>query len=51
MFRILKHLQLFNQTLFGIALFGLMLNIPVNSYGHVVAVSSSNHAFFLGKLD
>ena len=28
-----------------------MLNIPVNSYDHVWTVSSSNHTFFLGKLD
>ena len=34
-----------------ICLFGLMLNIPVNSYGHVRTVSSPNHTFFLGKLD
>ena len=32
-------------------LFGLMLNVPVNSYGHVGTVSSPNHTFFLGKLD
>ena len=32
--------------------FGLvfMLNVPVNSFGHVETVSSPNH-FFLGKLD
>ena len=32
-------------------LVGLMLSIPVNSYGHVGTVSSPNHSFFLGKLD
>ena len=31
-------------------LFGLMLYVPVNSYGHVWAVSSPNHTYFLGKL-
>ena len=31
--------------------FSLMLNIPVNSYGHVGMVSSPHHTFFLGKLD
>ena len=31
--------------------FGLLLNIPVNSYGHVGTVSSPNHTIFLGKLD
>ena len=31
--------------------FGLMLYIPVNSYGQVGMVSSPNHTFFLGKLD
>ena len=30
--------------------FGLLLYIPVNSYGHVRMVSSPNHIFFLGKL-
>ena len=33
-----------------ICLFGLMSNLPVNSYGHVQTVSSPNH-FFMGKLD
>ena len=28
-------------------LFGLMLYIPVNSYGHVGTVSSPNHTFSL----
>ena len=28
-----------------------MLNVPVNSYGHVGTVSSPSHAFFTGKLD
>ena len=32
-------------------MFGLVLNVPVNSYGHVGTVSSPNHTFFLGKLD
>ena len=32
-------------------LFGLVLYIPVNSYGHVRTVSSHNHTFFLGMLD
>ena len=27
---------------------GLMLKVPVNSYGHVGTVSSPNHIFFLG---
>ena len=30
---------------------GLMLNIPVNSHGHVRTVNSSNHTFFLDNLD
>ena len=30
--------------------FGLLLYIPVNSYGHFGTVSSPNHRFFLGKL-
>ena len=34
-----------------VCLFGLMHNIPVNSYGHAGTVSSPNHTFFLGKLD
>ena len=28
---------------------GLILNVPVNGYGHVATVSSPNHTFFLGK--
>ena len=28
---------------------GLMLNAPVNSYGHVGTVKSPNHTFILGK--
>ena len=32
-------------------LVGLMLNLPVNSYGHVGTVSSPNHPFSLGKFD
>ena len=31
--------------------FGLLLYIPVNSYGHVGTVSSPYHTFFLGKLE
>ena len=31
--------------------FRLILYIPVNSYGHVQMVSSTNHTFFLSKLD
>ena len=31
--------------------FYFMLNVPVNSYGHIGTVSSPNHTFFLGKLD
>ena len=31
--------------------FGLILYVPVNSYGHVGTVSSPNHTFFLGKPD
>ena len=34
-----------------VCLFGLVLNVPVNSYGHVGMVSSRNHTFFSGKLD
>ena len=30
---------------------GMMLNIPVNSHGHVRTVSSPNHTFFLDNLD
>ena len=30
---------------------GLMLNTPVNSYGHVGMVKSLNHPYFLGKLE
>ena len=33
-----------------ICFFGLMLYIPVNSYGHVRTVSSPNHTFFLASL-
>ena len=42
------HLSLF---ILIVCLFGLMLNVPVNRYGHIVTVSSPNHTFFLGKLD
>ena len=31
--------------------FGLMLYVPVNSYGHVGTVSSPKHIFSLCKLD
>ena len=31
--------------------FGLVLYVPVNSYGNVGTVSSPNHTLFLGKLD
>ena len=40
-----------HQYLFFSGLVGLMLNFPVNYYGHVGLISSSNHTFFLGKLD
>ena len=33
----------------GIRLFGLVLYVPVNSYGHVRTVSSPNHTFFPGQ--
>ena len=29
----------------------MLLYVPVNSYGHVIAVSSPNHTFFMDKLD
>ena len=32
-------------------LVGVLLNVAVNSYGHVGMVSLPNHTFFLGKLD
>ena len=32
-----------------VCLFGLMLNAPMNSYGHVETVSSSNHTFSPGQ--
>ena len=35
----------------GKYLFGLMLNVTVNGYGHVGMVSPPNHTFLLGKLD
>ena len=50
-----KHLSLAltvlipNVNFFGF--FGLMLYIPVTSYGHVGTVSSPKHTFFLDKLD
>ena len=31
--------------------FGLIIYVPVNTYGHVGKVSSPNHTFFLLKLD
>ena len=34
-----------------VCLFGLMINAPVNSYGHVGTVSLPTHTFFLGKLE
>ena len=34
-----------------LVLFGLMINVPVNSCGNVRTVSSPNHTFFVGKLD
>ena len=34
-----------------VRLFGLVLYLPVNSYGDVGTVSSPNHTFLLGKLD
>ena len=36
---------------FFFLVFGLILYVPVNSYGHVGTVGSPNHTFFLGKLD
>ena len=30
---------------------GLILDVPVNSYGHVRTVNSPKHTFFLAKLD
>ena len=33
------------------SVFGLRFYVPVNSYGHVEIVSSSNHTYFLDKLD
>ena len=41
--------QLYMEVL--VCLFGLMLNIPVNSYGHVMTFSSPSHTFSLSKLD
>ena len=34
-----------------VSLFGLILNVPVNSYVHVGTVGSPNHTVFLDKLD
>ena len=45
-----KIVQSNNHTI-HVCLFGLMLNVPVNSYCHVGTVISPNHTFFLGKLD
>ena len=40
------------HLLFFFFWFGLILYVPVNSYGHVGTVSSPNHTFFLlDKLD
>ena len=41
--------SLSEQTGLNICLFGLMLNAPVKSYGHVGTVSSPNHTFFPGQ--
>ena len=38
------------STMAQFCLFGLMLNVPVNNYGHVGTVSSPNHTLFLDKL-
>ena len=48
-----KHIRIqrVNTKISLFALFGLMLIVPVNSYGHVGTVSSLNHTFFLGKLE
>ena len=47
--------SIFGRTMFvslcGYIWFGLLLYVPVNSYGHVGIVSSSNHTIFLGKLE
>ena len=34
-----------------VCLVGLRFYVPVNRYGHVEMVSSSNYTFFLGKRD
>ena len=34
-----------------VCLFVLLLDVPVNSYGHYWTISSPNHTFFLGKLE
>ena len=34
-----------------ICLFVLLLNVPINSYGHGETVSLPDHTFFLGKLE
>ena len=47
-FRVCLH---FITTDFTSFWFGLMLYVPVNSYGHVWTVSLPNHTFFLGKFD
>ena len=46
----MKVLQLF-LLVYLYNLFGLVLYVQVNSYGHVMTVSLPNHTFFLGKLD
>ena len=43
--------QLFSKHNDSFVLFGLVLYVLVNSYGHVRTVSSPNHIFILGKLD
>ena len=38
-----------SQMLDFVCLFGLIFNVPVNSYGHVGTASSANHTFFPGQ--
>ena len=40
-----------DRVLILVVFFTLMLNVPVNSYGHSGMVSSPKRTFFLGKLD
>ena len=42
--------HLSDEEAIGILWFGLLLYVPVNSYGHVGRVSLPNHTFILGKL-